>query len=282
MKERIQKLIAVSGLCSRRAAEELLRAGRVSVNGAVAALGAVADPAVDLICVDGQPLPAPPEKPTTVLLYKPRGVVTTLSDEKGRRTVAELLPPELGRLYPVGRLDQFSEGLLLMTNDGALANRLTHPSGEIRKTYQLWVSGWHDAALPLLRRPITLDGRPIAPPEVRLVWAGTGNRERAYDAVGSDAHIAPVIASGNDAAAPRRQEASGDASLRGSNSATALLQITIHEGRNRQIRRMAEAAGLKTTRLKRVAEGPLSLGDLRPGQWRILSADELNALHAEK
>ena len=214
MKERIQKLIAVSGLCSRRAAEELLRAGRVSVNGAVAALGAVADPAVDLICVDGQPLPAPPEKPTTVLLYKPRGVVTTLSDEKGRRTVAELLPPELGRLYPVGRLDQFSEGLLLMTNDGALANRLTHPSGEIRKTYQLWVSGWHDAALPLLRRPITLDGRPIAPPEVRLVWAGTGNRERAYDAVGSDAHIAPVIASGNDAAAPRRLEASGDASLR--------------------------------------------------------------------
>ena len=152
MRERIQKLISAAGLCSRRAAEEWIAEGKVTVNGGLARLGDTADPALDEILVDGKPLPTPPTKSTTVLLYKPRGYVTTLSDERGRRTVAELLPPELGRLYPVGRLDQFSEGLLLMTNDGALANRLAHPAGEVRKTYRLWVSGWRGEALALLRR----------------------------------------------------------------------------------------------------------------------------------
>ena len=347
MKERLQKLISAAGLCSRRRAEEWIAQGKVTVNGDLAHLGDSADPETDAILVSGEPLPAAPGRTTTILLYKPRGAVTTLSDEKGRSTVAELLPPELGRLYPVGRLDRFSEGLLLMTNDGALAQRLTHPAGEVDKTYRLWVSGWTDEALPLLRRPLVLDGYRIKPPEVRLLWVNegngqqaTGNRpacrdgsqpsavpppegplirhracggrpmppspqgegdpacrdgsqpsavprmdeaagngERVDTAVGSDAHIAPVIASGNDAAAPRRQEASGDASLRGIN--VAALEITIHEGRNRQIRRMAQAAGLTVTRLKRVAEGPLTLGDLKPGQWRELTEAELQQLKIE-
>ena len=230
MPQRLQKLISAAGLCSRRTAEEWIREGKVTVNGGLASLGDSADPDRDEILVDGKPLPRAPARTTTVLLYKPRGYVTTLSDERGRPTVAELLPPELGRLYPVGRLDQFSEGLLLMTNDGDLANRLTHPSGEVRKTYLLWVSGWREEALALLRRPIVLDGRPIAPPEVHLIW---------------------------------------------SRAETASLEITIHEGRNRQIRRMAQTAGLTPTRLKRVAEGPLTLGNLEPGRWRELTAAEL-------
>ena len=168
MKERLQKLIAAAGLCSRRAAEEWIIQGKVTVNGGLARRGDTADPELDRILVEGRPLPAAPAKATTVLLNKPRGVVTTLSDEKGRPTVAELLPPELGRLYPVGRLDQFSEGLLLMTNDGELANRLTHPAGEVRKTYRLWVSGWRPEALALLRRPIELDGSNVRSLSKRL------------------------------------------------------------------------------------------------------------------
>ena len=236
MKERLQKLISAAGLCSRRRAEEWIAQGKVTVNGDLARLGDSADPETDAILVNGEPLPAAPGRTTTILLYKPRGAVTTLSDEKGRSTVAELLPPELGRLYPVGRLDQFSEGLLLMTNDGALANRLTHPAGEVNKTYRLWVSGWRDEALALLRRPIVLDNRKIQPPAVRLLWQRDGICE---------------------------------------------LEITIHEGRNRQIRRMAEAAGLTVTRLKRVAEGPITLGDLKPGEWRKLTEAELQQLIIE-
>ena len=261
MKERIQKLISAAGLCSRRTAETWILANRVTVNGVLARLGDTADGTRDLVCVDGVPLPVPPEKTTTVLLYKPRGYVTTLSDEKGRPCAADLLPGELGRLYPVGRLDQFSEGLLLMTNDGALANALTHPKGEVDKTYRLWVSGWHEGALEALRRPITLDGYQIKPPTVRLLWQrrGTGNREQG---------TGPLVGGGvPDAPCPA--------------PATALLEITIHEGRNRQIRRMAQAAGLTPTRLKRVAEGPLTLGDLKPGQWRELTEAELAQLTVE-
>ncbi len=247
MMERLQKLIAASGLCSRRRAEEWIREGKVTVNGDLARLGDSADPEQDEILVNGSPLPAAPVRTTTILLYKPRGYVTTLSDEKGRPTVAELLPGDLPRLYPVGRLDQFSEGLLLMTNDGALANALTHPGGEVDKTYHLWVSGWQDSSLALLRRPIVLDGYRIKAPRVRLLWV------HGATVAGADAHIGP------------RPE-------------TALLEIIIHEGRNRQIRRMAEAAGLTATRLKRVAEGPLTLGGMKPGQWRRLTEEELAAL----
>ena len=303
MKERLQKLIAAAGLCSRRAAEEWIIQGKVTVNGGLARLGDTADPELDRILVEGRPLPAAPAKATTVLLNKPRGVVTTLSDEKGRPTVAELLPPELGRLYPVGRLDQFSEGLLLMTNDGELANRLTHPAGEVRKTYRLWVSGWRPEALALLRRPIELDGYRIRPPEVRLVWVrqATGNRQQATgDAPArSGEHCSPQEPRSDEATGQgigNRESETGDAGtgpstpLRSAQDdkietmtrgVTALLEITIHEGRNRQIRRMAQAAGLTPTRLQRIAEGPLSLGDLKPGQWRVLSEAELRKLRIE-
>ena len=303
MKERLQKLIAAAGLCSRRTAEEWIIQGKVTVNGGLARLGDTADPARDEILVDGRPLPAAPTRSTTVLLNKPRGVVTTLSDEKGRPTVAELLPRSLGRLYPVGRLDQFSEGLLLMTNDGELANRLTHPAGEVRKTYRLWVSGWHDKALALLQRPIELDGYRIKPPEVRLVWVhqATGNRQQATgDAPArSGEHCSPQEPRSDEAAGQgigNRESGTGDGGtgpstpLRSAQDdkietmtrgVTALLEITIHEGRNRQIRRMAQAAGLTPTRLQRIAEGPLSLGDLKPGQWRVLSEAELRKLRIE-
>ena len=237
MKERLQKLISAAGLCSRRTAEEWIAAGRVAVNGETAVIGQTADPVRDRILVDGKPLPAIPDRTRTILLYKPRGVVTTLSDEKGRPTAASLLPPELPRLYPVGRLDYYSEGLLLMTNDGALAQRLTHPGAGTEKVYALWVSGYQPGAEALLRRPIELDGRPIRPPRVELLWR---------------------------------------------KDSVAKLEITIHEGRNRQIRRMCGAAGLTVTRLKRVREGPISLGELRPGQWRDLTAEELAALEETK
>ena len=322
MKERLQKLIAAAGLCSRRTAEEWIVQGKVTVNGGLARLGDTADPETDEIRVDGRPLPAAPRKTTTVLLYKPRGVVTTMHDEKGRPGVAELLPPELGRLYPVGRLDQFSEGLLLMTNDGELANRLTHPKGEVRKTYRLWVSGWHEGALEQLRRPIVLDGYRIKPPEVRLLWERIGNRQQAIgnrgredapvgaaigrpqeetgnrqQAIGNrgreDAPVGAAIGRPQTAESfpvchPERSEGSaspvpslpleGKAYEGAPRDNVAALEITIHEGRNRQIRRMAEAAGLKTTRLKRIAEGSLRLGDLKPGQWRRLTETELEQL----
>ena len=281
MKERLQKLIASAGLCSRRRAEEWISQGKVTVNGGLARLGDTADPAADEILVEGKPLPAAPEERTTVLLYKPRGYVTTLSDERGRPTVAQLLPPELGRLYPVGRLDQFSEGLLLMTNDGALAKALTHPSGEVSKTYRLWVSGWHEKALALLRRPIVLDGYRIKAPEVRLLWVHACHSERSEESV-------PPTARGERRTGPSmplRSEASpfgrsgqDDRSETMVHGATACLEITIHEGRNRQIRRMAQAAGLTPTRLKRMAEGSLTLGDLKPGQWRKLTKAELSLI----
>lgn len=236
MQERLQKIIAAAGLMSRRAAEEAIRAGRVTVNGAPAALGDRADAERDEIRVDGEALRAPEER-LTIMLHKPRGVVTTMHDEKGRKSVRELLG-ELGtRVYPVGRLDMDSEGLLLMTNDGALAYALTHPSREIDKCYLTWVKGltereeWRGLA-----KPMRIDGYPIRPAEVRLL-----RRE------GADA---------------------------------ALLSITIHEGRNRQIRKMCQAQGLRVTRLLRVREGPLQLGELPAGQWRKLSEEELSALKA--
>ena len=233
MKERLQKIISASGLMSRRAAEELIAAGKVSVNGVTAALGDKAEAGVDQILVDGKALPSVGEK-LYIMLNKPRGYVTTLSDEKGRKNVSELVK-ELGtRLYPVGRLDMYSEGLLLMTNDGDFANRLMHPSHEIDKCYHTWVKGedmgW---AVELLRCPMEIDGYVTRPAEVDIL------------------------------------------ELRGEE---ALLSVTIHEGRNRQVRKMCEAAGLKVTRLMRVSEGGVKLGDLPSGKWRRLTEEELNTL----
>ena len=233
MKERLQKIISASGLMSRRAAEELIAAGKVSVNGVTAALGDKAEAGIDRILVDGKVLPSAGEK-LYIMLNKPRGYVTTLSDEKGRKNVSELVK-ELGtRLYPVGRLDMYSEGLLLMTNDGDFANRLMHPSHEIDKCYHTWVKGedmgW---AVELLRCPMEIDGYVTSPAEVDIL------------------------------------ELKGE---------EALLGITIHEGRNRQVRKMCEAAGLKVTRLMRVSEGGVELGTLKSGRWRRLTEEELNML----
>ena len=233
MKERLQKIISASGLMSRRAAEELIAAGKVSVNGATAALGDKAEAGIDRILVDGKALPSAGEK-LYIMLNKPRGYVTTLSDEKGRKNVSELVK-ELGtRLYPVGRLDMYSEGLLLMTNDGDFANRLMHPSHQVDKCYHTWVKGedmgW---AVELLRCPMEIDGYVTSPAQVDIL------------------------------------ELKGE---------EALLGITIHEGRNRQVRKMCEAAGLKVTRLMRVSEGGVELGTLKSGRWRRLTEDELNML----
>ena len=231
MTERLQKILSSRGVASRRAAEEMIKAGRVSVNGVVAQLGGSADPDRDEILLDGKPIPSRQEC-VYILLNKPRGYVTTLSDEKGRPNVTQLV--DCGtRVYPVGRLDMDSEGLLILTNDGAFANDLMHPRQEVNKTYQVWVRGHHDAAPALLSRPIALDGCRIRKPDVKLLRA--------------DGEKAKYL-------------------------------VTIHEGRNRQIRRMCEAAGMTVTRLRRISEGKLQLGDLPLGQWRYLSADEVDAL----
>lgn len=230
MKERIQKIISASGFTSRRAGEELLRSGRVTVNGVTAALGDSADAETDMICVDGKPL-CRPEKKTYIMLNKPRGYVTTLKDEKGRRCVNDLVGDAGVRLYPVGRLDMYSEGLLIMTDDGELANRLMHPSAETEKTYHAWLEGeCSERSLDILRSPLTIDGYRISPAQVEVLHKSTDY---------------------------------------------TMLSVTIHEGRNRQIRKMCQAAGVKLNRLKRVSEGSLRLGSLETGRWRYLSDEEL-------
>ncbi len=224
--------MARSGLCSRRAAEELLAAGRVRVNGEVAALGDRADPAHDRIEVDGKPLAAAPE-PVYLMLNKPRGYVTTLADERGRATAAELVADCGTRVFPVGRLDRDSEGLLLMTNDGALAQAMLHPRGEVDKVYQVTVSGALERSPERLAAIRMLDGERIRPAKVEILrrWPGQ-----------------------------------------------ALLEITIHEGKNRQIRRMCRQVGLNVLRLQRVREHTLSLGHLKPGKWRYLTEAEICTL----
>ena len=232
MGDRLQKILSARGIASRRKAEEMIRSGLVTVNGVAAELGDTADPDKDDICINGRPLPAP-QKPVYILLHKPRGYVTTLSDEKGRPDAAQLVSDCGVRVYPVGRLDMDSEGLLLFTNDGTVANALTHPGHEVEKIYDVWVTGFTPAAEEKLKRPITLDGYRIRPPKVELISVKVGN---------------------------------------------ARFRITIHEGRNRQIRRMCEAAGMHCTRLRRVQEGSLKLGDLPKGKWRYLTSDEVASL----
>ena len=230
--ERLQKIIASRGLCSRRQAEEWITAGRVTVNGVTVNLGDSADPEHDRIEVDGRPLNREPEK-VYLMLHKPRGYVTTLSDEKGRKNAAQLVEGCGVRVYPVGRLDMDSEGLLLFTNDGEFANRLMHPKHEVQKRYRVWVTGFSRENLKLLEQPIELDGYRIRPPKLRLL-SNEGDR--------------------------------------------AVLEVTIHEGRNRQVRRMCAVAGMQVHRLKRLQEGPVRLGTLSPGKWRYLTAGELEAL----
>lgn len=232
MTERLQKILSSRGVASRRAAEELIKAGKVTVNGRVAGLGESADPEIDTILLEGKPLPSRQDR-VYIMLNKPRGYVTTLSDEKGRQNAAQLVADCGLRVYPIGRLDMDSEGLLLFTNDGDFANALMHPRQEVQKTYEVWVAGYHEGVPALLRRPITLDGYQIRTPKVRLLRAEEGKGK---------------------------------------------LLVTIHEGRNRQIRRMCQAAGCEVTRLRRISEGSLSLGDLPLGKWRYLTEDETAAL----
>ncbi len=236
MTERIQKLISAAGLMSRRAAEEAIAAGRVEVNGVKAGLGDRADPAADRITVDGKELPRTEEK-LYLMLNKPRGYVTTLHDEKGRRNVTELMTGLDARVYPVGRLDMYSEGLLLLTNDGDFANRVMHPSHEVTKTYRTWVTGADiEKAVKTLRRPMEIDGATVRAQGVDIEQSFPGG---------------------------------------------ALLNVRIGEGRNRQVRKMCEQAGLKVTRLQRVAEGGVELGSLKSGCWRRLTGDEIKSLLGE-
>ena len=232
MRERLQKILSAWGIASRRKAEEMITAGLVAVNGNVAQLGDTADPEVDQILVEGKPLPEKTEY-VYILLNKPRGFVTTLSDEKGRPNAAQLVADCGTRVYPVGRLDMDSEGLLLFTNDGDFANALMHPKLEVKKIYDVWCTGYVPGAEARLSRPITLDGYQIRKPEVKLLKA-EGTKAR--------------------------------------------FRVTIHEGRNRQVRRMCEAAGMHCTRLRRIKEGNLSLGDLPLGKWRYLTEEEVKAL----
>lgn len=237
MEERLQKILARCAGVSRRGAEAMIEAGRVRVNGNTARLGEQADAEEDVIELDGARLKTRQEPELVYrMLCKPRGFVTTMHDEKGRRSVAELVRDLPVRVYPVGRLDCNSEGLLLLTNDGELANALMHPKKQVDKVYLVWVSGYIEGKEKSLCEPIEIDGRMTTPAQVSRLHADGG---------------------------------------------AALFRITIHEGRNRQIRRLCERAGLTVTRLRRIAEGPLQLGDLKPGQSRSLTEQELAALRRE-
>ncbi len=232
MTERIQKILSQRGICSRRQAERMIADGRVTCNGQVCTLGQTADTEIDRIAVDGKELP-PATAAVYIMLHKPKGYVTTLSDEKGRKNAAMLVADCGQRVYPVGRLDMDSEGLLLFTNDGEFANSMMHPSHQVDKVYCVEVTGFCQETLKALEKPIVLDGYKIAPPEVRLVSACEDR---------------------------------------------ATLQITIHEGRNRQVRRMCARAGMKVKRLVRIQEGLLKLGNLPAGKWRYLTQQEIGEI----
>jgi len=226
--ERLQKLLARAGLGSRRHCEELIEQGRVSVNGQVARLGARAEPASDTVRVDGVVIGVAPDL-RYYLLNKPTGVVSTADDPQDRPTVVSLVPSD-ERVFPVGRLDLDTEGLLLLTNDGPLTHQLTHPSHGVEKEYMVWVEGTPSrGTVRLLREGVELDDGPTAPARASLV-------------------------------------------------APDLLRLVIHEGRNRQIRRMCEAVGHPVRRLVRIRIGPLSDRKLKPGQWRELTTAEVREL----
>ena len=229
MEERLQKILAQAGLCSRREAEKWMLDRRVTVNGRAASPGDRADLKRDKVLVDGKPIGMAEEK-RYLMLYKPRGYVSTRKDERGRKTVADLVRDCKARVVPVGRLDYNSEGLLLLTNDGELVHALTHPRHEVEKHYEVRVRGRLDN-IPRLSEPMEIDGYRIRPATVMVL---------------------------------EQDEQS------------AKLRLTIHEGRNRQIRKMCEQCGLEVRRLKRVAVGALPLDPrLKSGAWRDLTADEL-------
>ena len=232
---RLQKFVAEQGVASRRKSEDLIRAGKVKVNGHVAEIGMKINPRKDLVTVGKQKLTnVKNRKMVYVMLNKPRGYVTTVSDELGRKTVMDLLPDFGCRIYPVGRLDKDSEGLLLLTNDGSFTNCMTHPSHEYAKVYRVTVRpAVNDDILFNLRNGIEIDGRMTAPCEVTVL---TEEENRV------------------------------------------VLEFILHEGRNRQIRKMCESQGLEVARLKRISIGPVKLGMLKQGDYRELTEQDVKKL----
>lgn len=230
----LQKYISMCGFGSRRKAQELIESGRVKINGKVAELGMRADFTKDKVFIDGKKIEPKTNKKYYIMLYKPRGYVTTMNDEKGRKCVADLVKDIPDRVYPVGRLDKDSEGLLIMTNDGDFANNLIHPSKNIWKKYRVTVRpGITEEQLTKLCVGIEIDSGMTEPAQVNVI---TEEKERA------------------------------------------VLEISIKEGKNRQIRKMCEAVGLEVARLKRVSIGNLKLGILKPGRWKTLTAGEIKSI----
>jgi len=240
---RLNKLLSSVGLASRRAADELIRQGRVEVNGAIATPGMQADLDTDEIRVDGRRLKPPPSR-RYLLLNKPAGVVSTRSDPQRRTTVVDLLDRAgvHGYFYPVGRLDYESEGLILLTNDGEFAERVTHPRYELPRTYEVTLAGIPDEHdLTRLRQGLLIEGRRTLPATVRLLRT-----------------------------------------LPGRNGPRALVEITLREGRNRQVRRMCDAIGHPADRLRRTRIGSVSDPRLKPGRFRDLTPAEVRRLVGEK
>ncbi len=236
---RIQKILADRGIASRRKAEELIAQGAVKVNGHPARLGDKADDRRDLITVKGKPV-ARAEQPLYLMLHKPRGYITTMSDEKGRKCVADLMKDMDVRVFPVGRLDKESEGLLLMTNDGDFANAMMHPTAHLPKHYRVTVrAAVAEEQLQGFRDGMMLEGRKTLPADACIITA---------------------------------EPATAD------NPPRTVLEIVLYEGRNRQIRKMCELLGLEVIRLKRIAMGGVKLGMLPPGKWRHLEPKEVRTL----
>jgi len=234
---RLQKYVADCGVMSRRAAEAAITEGRITVNGSRAVIGQKIDPDHDEVRVDGKAVYPAHEDKICVMLYKPTGVVSTADDEKGRPVVTDLVNINGRRLYPVGRLDLNSEGLILLTDDGDLTLQLTHPRHEIPKIYHVTVKGPVSAEqLKLLRAPLVIDGYKIRPVKTEVLETPTFERN------------------------------------------ATVLCMTLFEGRNRQIRKMCDIAGVTVTKLCRVAIGNLTLGPLKPGRWRLLSKKETEYL----
>ena len=235
---KIQKFFTDSGIMSRRAAEEEIKNGNVKVNGEIATIGIRIDPEKDIVTYREKQIKPRRDENVYVMLNKPRGFVTTMSDEQNRRSVADLVCEVGARVYPVGRLDMDSDGLLLLTNDGALTNKLTHPRHEIPKIYRVTVAGSvTEQQLTTLRAPMLIDGYEILPVKTEVI---------------------------------------------SKNGSQTLLEMTLYEGRNRQIRKMCDAASLKIKRLCRIAIGELCLGELPVGKWRYLTEDEVAYLKNER
>lgn len=231
--ERLQKYLSECSVASRRKSEELILAGKVKINGKIAEIGDKVNPVKDVVTVNGKKVSAVKDK-YYIMLNKPRGYVTTMSDELGRKCVAELVSDVGAVVYPVGRLDRDSEGLLLMTNDGEFANSVMHPRKHISKTYRVTVrSNINDSQVERLENGILLEGKMTLPSEVHIL------------------------------------EKSAERSV---------FEITIYEGRNRQIRKMCEDVSLEVIRLKRNSVGSVKLGMLQPGKWRELTDDEVRKL----